>query len=81
MTTLNKNLLKIQQDQFEQLFKATDISQSLKTIGAGDRSKIEAFILFSAKDFTPTQIDTIADLFDFNDDQRARAIAQFEKTL
>ena len=74
-------MMDYQKAQFDQLFGLDQISQSLKTIGAGDSVKINAFIKHYAKDFDACQIETIAMLFDFTDDQKAQAIAQFEKTI
>ena len=74
MSKTNK-ILEYQQAQFDQIFGALD------TIGAGNSRKIEAFITNYARDFTPDQIQVIADLFAFTQDQTDRAIAEFEKTL
>ena len=75
MGKLKNSMLEYQQAQFDQLFGALD------AIGAGNSAKIEAFISNYARDFTPDQIQVIADLFGFTLDQTDRAIAEFEKTI
>ena len=77
---MNKKL-QYEKTIIDDLLKASDIIDSLETIGAGDSVKINAFIKHYAKEFTPSQIEIIAILFDFTDHQKAQAIAQFEKTI
>lgn len=77
---MNKKL-QYEQAMINDLISASSVIDNLKTIGAGNSTKINAFINHYARDFDPIQIEIIAMLFDFTDDQKAQAIAQFEKTI
>jgi len=73
MTNKAQSLLQLQQQGFDQLFKALD------AVNPQTDRKADLFIEKWAEEFSPYQLDILADEFGWSHDQRERAISLYEK--
>ena len=73
MGKLKNSMLEYQQAQFDQMFGALD------TIKPNIDRKADLFIEQWADQFSPYQLDILADEFGWTMDQRERAISLYEK--